>query len=166
LPFGRRHVSARPYDINDMQQIVGETLFPGIGWRGFMYDMLADEFHILEPKFGVGMSVVNAINNEGIAVGARSTTKGGSNPHNAVIWDTNTGKITDLGIPSNSANSTARSINENGAVVGWHGGSHWHSTPATAFMWSDGEWIDLGALPGSSHSAAMAVNSNNRRCEE
>jgi uncharacterized membrane protein len=150
LPFPDGAVSARPYDINDMGQIVGEYRIPFVGWRGFMYDMLADEFHLLEPKFGVGMSVVNAINNAGIAVGARSITKAGNNPHNAVIWDTNTGKITDLGVMQ-GPNSWANSVNQLAQLAGTTGGT----TPTIRGFVHDRQTVILPAIPDGINSLAF-----------
>jgi uncharacterized membrane protein len=145
----------RAFDINDHQQIVGEVLYPGVAWRGFMYDMNTNEFHFLEPKFGVGMAVLNAINNQGIAVGARSITKGGNNPHNAVIWDTNVGKITDLGIPPNSQNSTARAITNNLHIAGTVGGA----IPQQGWVNNSDNNIQLlGAIPEGTTSGCFDIN--------
>lgn len=84
---------------------------------------------------GHAQSFATAINDPGEVVGY-SAPAGGS-PH-AVIW--RNGRITDLGTPPWSTYSEGSAINNRGQVAGRGG--------LRAFRWTDGEFVDLGILPG------------------
>jgi probable HAF family extracellular repeat protein len=103
------------------------------------------------------MAVLNAINNQGIAVGARSITKGGNNPHNAVIWDTNTGEVTDMGAIW-ILNSSARDINSSMAVAGVTGPAL--SPGQQAFLAYNNKTI-IGMMPSGTSTDARGMNDNN-----
>jgi uncharacterized membrane protein len=163
LPKPEGATTMRPTDINDHRQISGEVLFPdlpGPGWRGFMYDMNAQTFHLLEPAVESGQAYANAINNNGIVAGSRSTKATGPSNYNAVIWRPleKGAPVEDLGVIG-GPNSSAQGINEVGEIAGWYG-SDWFTTNARAFFWNTNEIIELGVLEGSVQSAAFSVNTD------
>jgi uncharacterized membrane protein len=153
--------TARAFDINDAGLIIGTHSITGLGNRGFVYDINnADAgFTYLEPLHGVGGSVLRAINNMGLAVGERSIHKPGQpSSYNAVIWNTKTGEVVDLGVMS-GPNSTASDGNGGNDAAGWSGSSQ-ISLDARATLWADGKGQDLGVLPGCLQSTAGKVNSS------
>jgi uncharacterized membrane protein len=164
LPLADGFDSARPYGINDHGQIVGEHRLGGGLWYGFMYDMTTGEYMTLPPLHegatALFASRVQAINNAGIAAGMRIIGKPGTSPmpHNAVIWDTNTGKIFDLGV-LNGPNSAATAINEHGNAAGWTG-NQWFSNNTRAVLWLEDETIIFGPVPGGFQSYANAVSNS------
>jgi hypothetical protein len=113
LPVPDGVFTAHAHDISDGRLIVGDHLYSGIGWRGYIYDMQTQTYAYLEPKHGVGSSWANAVNNAGVVAGARSFTKSGTNPYNAVIWRPleDGSPVEDLGVMGVGANSSARAIN-------------------------------------------------------
>jgi hypothetical protein len=156
-PDGATSMSAR--DLNDHQQIVGQVLFPGVAWRGYTYDMNTGEFQFLESKHGVGSNEANAINNAGIVAGSRSISKSGSTPYNAVIWDTNTGEVIDLGLWGVGPNSTARDIDDDtDEIVGWTGQST--SSSSNGVIQLGEKFLLLDPVPGTDTSHASYRNRN------
>jgi uncharacterized membrane protein len=147
----------RAFDINDNRQIVGEASFTGIGYRGFMYDMNTGEFHFLETKHGAGWSWANSINRNGIVAGARSISKSGINPYNAVIWRPleKGAPVEDLGL-MNRQNSTAKALNESGSATGTLGPSN----SLEAFLRVDKELYLLGYIPQGVSSNANGISHN------
>jgi uncharacterized membrane protein len=114
----------RAEDITDDGLIIGTHSITGLGNRGFVYDINNPDagFTYLEPLHGVGGSVLRAINNMGLAVGERSIHKPGQpSAYNAVVWNTKTGEVIDLGVMK-GPNSGSRALNDTGtSVVGWTG---------------------------------------------
>jgi uncharacterized membrane protein len=98
--------------------------------RGFVYDTNTNEMvAILDPIDPDGFNArcwANAINNDGVVVGARSLGET-EQPYNAFIWtpskdDPTHGTYTDLGV-MNGPNSTARGMSDSGIVCGMTGSS-------------------------------------------
>ncbi len=163
LPTPPGVVQAYANDVNDSRMIVGSHLINGVGWTGFVYDPNTRGFTYLQPLHdGHGqtqtVSTLNAINNAGIAVGARLISKPGVTPAvtNAVIWNTNTGEVTDLGV-GEGPNSLAVDGNNATDAAGWSGSSP-ISTNARALIWSDTVLIELGMLPGTIQSTARSIS--------
>ena len=152
--------SAIATDINDAGMVIGHHLYVGVAWKGFVYDIATQEYIHLDPKYGTGTVSLNAINNAGIAVGSRSIGKPGQspNPYNAVIWDTNTGEVVDLGV-GKGPNSVAVDVNEMGDVAGWSGSSQ-ISTNVRALAWFDRTMVQLGILPGMVRSRSKHLNNH------
>jgi probable HAF family extracellular repeat protein len=73
-----------------------------------------------------------------------------TNSNEALLWEG--GVMTILG-PVLMPWSVARDINEVGQVVGWSWMGEEH-----AFLWENGDVIDLGVVPGGFSSKATAVN--------
>jgi probable HAF family extracellular repeat protein len=163
LPTPSGVASAEATDINDAGFIIGGHRFPGVGWKGFVLDPKTQQFTYLEalyPDIGpvVTLSTANAINNKGIVAGSRVISEPGVSPtiSNAVIWDTNTGEVIDLGVGA-GPNSSALDINEAGHAVGWSGNDI-GTANNRAILWMDGVGIDLGVLPGMVKSVARKLN--------
>jgi hypothetical protein len=148
---------ARADDVNDNRLVVGRHSITGVGTRGFVYDINNPDagYTYLEPLHGVGGSSLSANNNSGIAVGSRSIGKPGQspNPFNAVIWNTKTGEVIDLGVMS-GPNSWASGVSNNGNVVGSMGSS----VPNQGWALVDGTMSFLGPVPNGISSGAFDVN--------
>ncbi len=70
------------------------------------------------------------------------------------VWSFGDSAPTEIGLlPDVPIFGRGFSINDSGVVVGESGNG-----PSKAFLWSNGELIDLGALPGGSGGVANAIN--------
>jgi probable HAF family extracellular repeat protein len=132
-------------------------------------------------------SRANGINDKGQIVGVSQNDKF----THSFIYDTNTGQMNDLGVLPGTTNSWAHSINDDGQVVGlsdWHGfiysngamtdlsdnlvpyrinnKGHFVGTTrptiSRAFLYINGQVVDLGALPGDQYSVALAINNKDQ----
>ena len=109
--------------------------------------------HELPTRAGDPGGVVNAINDEGQAVGATGNC---SSPFHAVLWEN--GKAIDLGNLGGTSFMAleATDINNQSQVVGFS------DLPGDAtfdaFRWQNGAMSDLGTLPGDFGSLASAIN--------
>lgn len=164
LPRSEDIFSAVATDINDSGLVVGRHLIIGDGWTGFVYNPRTRAFSYLPPLHdGHGqmqtVSTINAINNDGIAVGSRVISKPGVVPavSNAVIWDTNTGEVIDLGV-MNGPNSGALGISDSAEfVVGWFGSS----TPVTiGFCRRGDDVVMISPFDGADTSTPSDVAEN------
>jgi uncharacterized membrane protein len=164
LPTPPGVVQAYANDVNDSRMIVGSHLINGVGWTGYVYDPKTRVFTYLQPLHdGHGqtqtVSTVNAINNAGVAVGARLISKPGVTPAvtNAVIWDTNTGEVIDLGV-GEGPNSVAVDETDHNDAGGWSGGPFLFSPATRALLWIGDEEVQLEILPGMIQNSVGAVN--------
>ena len=108
---------------------------------------------------GSAYSRATAINDRGQVVGWRGDDlgyrKGG-----AFLWDS--GRFTTLGTLRGRTYSWARGVNERGQVVGESysvdDAQDGLEVRTRAFLWQNGRKLDLGVLPGTTESSAIAVN--------
>jgi probable HAF family extracellular repeat protein len=137
-------MSSRAYGINNAEQVVGESVFGGLGmateWSG-------DSIINLGSLPGSTSSVALAINGSGKAVGISV-----GNVIQATEWSG--GSLINLGGLAGSADNFAAGINDAGQVVG--GSVVGNIQYATE--WSGGNVINLGGLPGSTASFANGIN--------
>ncbi len=163
LPRPAGVIGATASDLNEHGQIAGSHMIEGQGWTGFVFDLETGAFAYLVPKHeGVvahTVSSANAINNAGIVAGSRvigAPDDPAPLPFNAVIWDTNTGEVTDLSV-GDGPSSGAMDISENGDhVVGWANGSG--PLFGQAAIWTDDQLHVIGPLPGTDNSIVNAVS--------
>jgi probable HAF family extracellular repeat protein len=144
------------YAINDRGQVVG---YSAAGWpnfsccRGFLWDAgQMQDLGSLRPD-GSGNVVAWDINNAGQVVGYSSSP---NSTKSAFLWQN--GVMQDLGVSFGSAESEARGINENGAVVGFTGQ---FSLPTRAWLWTSSGGMQLlpdYPDPNYSGTIAQAVN--------
>jgi probable HAF family extracellular repeat protein len=138
-------------DLNDLGQVVGSTLFlrdtaeePGTftyRTRAFVYDgATVTDFGVLP---GNSHSRASGINRRGDVVGA---SYGGYGEQHAVLFQD--GCVIDLGY------GYARAINNRGQIVG----DLLFGDRSLAFLYSDGQAQNLGALEGDAMSYAMDIN--------
>lgn len=118
--------SAEAHDVNDAGQVVGNSGNKAFLWENGVMTNLG--------SLGGTTSFAYAINGAGQVVG-QSTTPSNAARH-ATLWDH--GGIRDL-LPA-VAYSRATSINDLGEIVG--------ETDTFAFLWRNGEVLDLGNLGG------------------
>jgi len=128
------------FAINDSGQIVGSTTLSGwLGSRAFITGPDGVGLTIIEGLGGTS-SWANGINNSGQVV-ATSYTPGKSDMHAFVTGPNGVG-ITDLG--TLGGNTASVDINESGQIIGW---SQITDGSYHAFLYSDGEMLDLSLLP-------------------
>lgn len=134
-------------DVNDAGAICGTYI--GVGFRGFVYQN--DQYTELPPLQGPYSWAV-AINNAGLAVGAR-TIRSDTAPFNALVWSADN-SVTDLGVMSGPY-SSAVAINEAGQVTGWAGNG---VITSDTFVWKEGRLALLGPIPGGFTSKPSAIS--------
>ena len=93
--------------INNRGQIVGYQLSAETGAQGFVY---SDGVTTVIPNAGIGIDV-EAINNNGLAVGSRELSYG---VPRLIIYDVDSQTLTDLGY--NDTQGVA--VNDNGQIAG------------------------------------------------
>jgi probable HAF family extracellular repeat protein len=141
-------------DINDSGQVVGQSSNQDGNYVAFVWqDGTMQELPGLsEDNYN---SYAKAINNNGVAVGASSST---SNCPvdvacmHAVRWQD--GQVQDLGTLGGNS-SLALDVNERGDIVGY---SDTAEGTIHAFLWTSGQLIDLGPEPETEYSTAEIVN--------
>lgn len=142
--------------INDSGQIAGNSISIENDFTGFITGPNGIGMTALDTLGGV-LTFANGINNSGQVVGS-SYTPGNKEIH-AIVTGPNGVGITDLGTLGGT-DSWALDINESGQIIGWSltadHGSH-------AFLYNDGEMLDLSLLPsvlnaGWSNLNVTAIN--------
>ena len=137
----------RPRDMNDMNQIAGETFgnYHSFFWQSSVMTDIG--------TLGGSRGIATAINNGGQVTGQSYTTSGA---WRAFLW-TKSGGISNLGVPSGEDGSSGLDVNDAGqvAVLGWSG----TETNQRAYVWTSGAWTPLGTL-GGSYSKAKAINNS------
>jgi probable HAF family extracellular repeat protein len=133
--------------INDREQVVG-NYFDG-AWHAFMW----------EPETGlhdIGLNIfVDAVNGEGQVVGARDLD-GGATGRRAFLLQVGS-SVRDLGVLPGDSSSRARSINDEGIVVG----ESQSPRGTRAFVWHEGTGMqELPSLPGSATTRAFGINAD------
>lgn len=146
-------------DINERNEIVGNTYLPG-GHGAFVYRN--NEMTSLGNLLG-SPSWVRAINNHGEVAGESFVRPGYVGPIHAVVHDTKTGQTRDLGVLAKEpkpfdVSSHAFDISDDGKVVGVSHADGESFGAMRAFLHDGTQMIDLGTLPGSTHSDARALN--------
>jgi len=141
---------AFPRDINDFGDIVGTADAGGVDlghavrWRGGVPQDLGA---LPNGPYSAGWG----INNAGDVAGQSDTQVNGINIVHAFVYTDATGMV-DLN--PNGPDAVAHDINDAGQVTGYRivGGGVYH-----AFRWQGGSFVDLGVLPGMSHSFGFAI---------
>jgi probable HAF family extracellular repeat protein len=157
LPNPPGYNASGAVDVNWSMQIVGNVPLTGLNkprgviWEGGVPTILAP------PPNGT-MSSAWAINEDGTVVGRWGNTSTGPG-RAAAVWLN--GQISlalyeALGSPGSSG---ANDINDDGAIVGWMGESQ--SFDAHAYVFQDGQVLDLGVIPGGYTAEAHAINNHN-----
>jgi probable HAF family extracellular repeat protein len=140
--------------INNHGQAVGQAGIPGGAGHVFLYSAGYMQDVTFSPILYDYTRGANGINNRGEIVGNYS----GPNPNFSRAFLYRSGQVIDL-TPSlsfsngESGYGIAFGINDLGQVVGLgaFGGSH-------AFLYSNGITKDLGTIPGTEYSEALAIN--------
>ncbi|WP_194293083.1 hypothetical protein [Streptomyces smaragdinus] len=151
------HVVSLACDINDAGVIVGnagpaDLMGKAVRWNA---DGTITELPMPEDAEN---AVAMAINNAGVIVGeatsGRLLAESGSDPGQAVRWNTD-GTVTRLPTLGGD-HAAAQDINDSGVVVG---SARRADGSVRAVRWSaEGEVVDLGVLAGDVKSRAEAVN--------
>ena len=141
--------NAMATDINDLGQVVGVHEGGAFVWS-------AQEGATLLPSLGA-WTVATAINNYGVVVGFSELADGSQHPFR---W-TPAGGMEDLGLPPGVTHAQARAVSKSGRIVVTTD----FIDPATAeilsraFLWADGQWIDLSPA-GFGSSYGVSINEN------
>lgn len=148
-------------DINDNNQIVGESIFsygPPFQSHAFEWSPAALSLKDLGTLAGGTTSMANAINYSGVMAGQSNS---GSSPNwHAVMWNA-ARKIRDLGTLPGGTYSVAFGINDSDEVVGY--GNTSNNAPH-AFLWTQAAGMrDLNSLiPANSGWVLINANAINR----
>ncbi len=128
--------------VNNLGHVAGSASVIGSGDRAFVYKQ--GDVIDLDP-FHMGSSYAEEINDRGQAVG-----RVWFNAMRPFIWQDGILQ----GLPTPTARGFATAINELGDVAGYT------STGASllAARWHDGQYVDLGRLPGLEDSVASDIN--------
>jgi len=150
LPTTPGLYSARAYDINSSDQIVGtRDLISGpiVGRRGYLF------------QNGTYLDLGNVLNStevEALAINNSAQVCGYSNnanegPLRAFLWQQ--GRMQALTLPLGK-HAVANDLNNNSEIVGWMG-----DLPGrNAFLWRDGVGSDLGRPEGAFAAEAMRIS--------
>jgi probable HAF family extracellular repeat protein len=148
-------------DINDNNQIVGESIFSyGPPLRSHAFEWSAAlGMKDLGTLAGGTTSMANAINDSGVMAG-QSNSGGLRNAWHAVMWNV-ARKIQDLGTLPGGTYSVAFGINDSDEVVGY--GNIFNNAPH-AFLWTRAAGMrDLNSLiPANSGWVLINANAINR----
>jgi len=140
--------------INNQDEIVGGiSIVNELAAYAFAYQRGATAF-LPWPTNSVRQMAASAINDQGDIVGFKSVQPGNNSSGEELPFFWHQGQMQDLGtLGGNTATATA--VNDLGEVVGW---STTVSNKEThAFLYREGEMIDLGGLPGAHYNP----NTNN-----
>lgn len=137
-------------DINDAGTIVGYW-YSGSGIKAYYTYPGGISFYA--SVSGPTPQFVNAINNQGVAVGSSS----GSGRAAIYAPSQYTVEITPLLPGFSGARSTARGINDHNEIVGAFSDDFLYSR---AFLYHNGTLTNLGTLPGDETSRAHAINNS------
>ncbi len=143
--------SGRAKDISDDGVIVGQL--GGVITRQVAFIWCDGDWTIVSPDPGGGRTFANAVNSSLQVVGSRDIDAISAT---AFRWDD--GVLDELG-GREGVSSQARDINESGAATGWIGSSPL-GEGTSAFLWSDGDLLELGPIPGGFQSQAYGINSH------
>lgn len=152
-------LSSMAYGINNSSQVVGTAETANNAFRAFLYNG-SGSLQDLGTLGGVG-SEARSINSAGHIVGKADTTEGDTH---AFLYN-GSGSLQDLGTLGGD-NSNAYGINDLDQIVGVAETSATYEpddpksefgTVTHAFLYSDGEMIDLGTL-GGPNSTAYDIN--------
>ncbi len=140
--------------INNQAEIVGGiSVLNEIAAYAFAYQRGATAF-LPCPTNPVTMMAASAINNDGDIVGFKTVQPGNNSSGEEFPFFWHQGLMQDLGtLGGNTATATA--VNDSGEVVGWS--STVSNQETHAFLYREGEMIDLGRLPGAHYNP----NTNN-----
>ncbi len=135
-----------PFDINDHGDVVGRSFTERIDIHAVLWPVKGGIIDL--GTLGGLESVANGINSLGHIVGDSDLPVSGSNPF---LWiDGNMKALGDLGEPGGGADA----INDRGQVVGYVTGD----PEGGAFLWENGQMVNLGALVSNRRSFAEDIN--------
>jgi len=100
------------------------------------------------------------VNERGQVVGEGQKNGSYKLPYHAVLWQS--GKLVDLGTLPGRTESSAVAVNDRGQIVGscFNQAGKYGERKARmrAFLWQEGEMLDLGTIAGMPHSSGVALN--------
>ena len=141
--------SAMATDINDLGQVVGSHAGGAFVWS-------AQDGVTFLPSLG-GWTVATAINNYGVVVGFSELPDGTQHPFR---W-TPSGGMEDLGLPPGVMYAQARAVTKSDRIVVTTDfiDPNTAAILSRAFLWADGQWIDLSPA-GFGSSYGVSINEN------
>jgi probable HAF family extracellular repeat protein len=145
-------------DINDSNQVVGQSEIASLIDRGFIWTQATgmQQIQATAPFASNGSGVAFGINNAGQVVGAADTS--GGSTHGFLLSG---GTMTDLGVLPGGRISVAYEVNDNSEVVGFSQLALISVPPNHAFYWSQATGMfDMGTLDSTTHSIAYDINNS------
>lgn len=153
--------TAIPEHINDAGEMAGTERYGDNVYQGVYWNPSGEAFGLppmagVDPFYGGLHTKAHYINNLGKLVGGAKESAPNFYMH-AVLWPDKDTDALDLGFLGQGAPlnySEAFGINDSSHVVG----NSNVGTLVRAFLWRDGQMVDLGALNGQVVSEAYAIN--------
>jgi probable HAF family extracellular repeat protein len=147
--------------LNDTGQVVGDsaTGTSGSPTHAFLYNKSGPLIDL--GTLGGSQGFATAINDAGWIVGYSTTGSNSDSPTHAFLLK-GTGPMTavdDLGVPPGYTDSYATAINAEGRVAAYatKGATSQSVGVSEPFLYSNGQWTDLGNL-GGTDAVALAIN--------
>jgi probable HAF family extracellular repeat protein len=147
--------------LNDLGQVVGSSQLPDLSYYGVLYNSYGPNAGKILDISGIG-TTADAINNNGQVL-LNSAYPDNANP-GLWIYSIADGTKTEVGTTLNGSSAQMHGVamNNQGQVTGF--GAAQSSDPAQTgvvthtFLSTNGQAIDLGALPGGTFSLPSAIN--------
>ncbi len=144
-----------PYGINEAGDVAGYFICPILAEHAFLWTASSGLQTIPMPP---GTTNSRALGIDGTQIVGYHVVSGDEFGNLAFLYDAETGEFTNLGTLPGGNWSEAHAV-ANGRIVGFWGNTVKGPSPL-AFIWQDGEMIDISGDFGTTYSLANDINTN------